>query len=214
MFVVGLTVSRGALAGIALATIVAICRSPKRVLVPVLLLTVSILVGIGSGLFDDVIGYYGARKSQETGRLLTWPVVLGEFLSSPLTGTGVSNAEVFVAAKNDKVTPHNGFLFVALTSGLIPLFFFSRYWWVAIKGAIGALRVRAPDAPFMLPLVLYALVTTVLTNQAFMYDWAVVTLSTAVAATSLPTVRLRGASVYGQRSHTVKVRARRPEIVQ
>jgi O-antigen ligase len=215
LFVVGLTVSRGALVGIALATLVAICRSPKRVLVPVLLLAVSVLVGVGSGLFDEAIDSYGARRSEETGRLLTWPIVIREFLSSPLAGTGVSKAEVFVDAKNEGVTPHNGFLFLALTSGIMPLVFFSRYWWLACKGAIGALRAGTPEAPFMVPLVLYTFVTTLLTNQAFMYDWAVVTLSIAVAAgTSLPSLRLRRASAFGVRGRSVRGGVGRPGMVQ
>src|SRR4029079_3568701 len=136
----------------------AVCQSLKRKLLPVLLLTVVGAIVVSSGIFDQVIGSYAARSGEETGRLLTWPVVIQEFLGSPLTGTGVSHAEVFVAEKGEMVTPHNGVLLIALTAAVCPLVLFTAYWWKAGKRAFDALKAGAIDAPYFLPLVLYAFV--------------------------------------------------------
>jgi O-antigen ligase len=210
LFVVGLTVSRGALVGVALATVIATWRTLRRSVAPLLLLFFCVLMMIGSGLFDRTITFYEARQSEETGRLLTWPLVMSEVAASPLSGIGVSHAGLFVAAKNKVFTPHNGFLFLAMTGGILPVLFFSRYWWLAGKRAIRATRANAPDAPFVLPLVVFAFVTTSLTNQAFTVDWVIVTLAIALTQDGIPHVAERSRmAALRHRRHAVGPAIRR-----
>ena len=214
LFVVGLTVSRGALVGIALATAVAVLRSLRKSPMPVVVLAGCIAVVVASGLFSRAIDYYGARTSEETGRLLTWPVVIGEFLTAPLTGKGVSNVAVFVATKDDIVTPHNGFLFLALTSEIVPLVFFIRYWWMAGKGALAAARAPTFEFPSFAALFVCAAYDFAY-KPGIQYDWVVVALSIGLAAApAMATPRVQRAPAFRSGSRLVSVAAaRRPGAV-
>jgi O-antigen ligase len=179
LYVVGITVSRGALLAVAIATIVALRRLLKRGFLPVLCLAILSLIIYASGVFDQAGAYYAARGLQETGRGLVWPLALERFLNSPLTGVGVSNVPTYVS--NRVFTPHNSFLFIALASGIIPLVFFVTYWWRVMQSALRASTKRTGDAPFCLPLVIYAFLQSLMTNQ-LVEPWLVVTLAVAMTA--------------------------------
>jgi len=180
LYVVGITVSRGALLAVAIATIVALRRLLKRGFLPVLCLAVLSWIIYTLGLFDQVGAFYAARGTEETGRLVIWPLVLDRFLNTPLTGVGIARVMTYLPS-HIGITPHNHFLFIALVSGIIPLAFYMAYWWRAVQGAFRAYTERTVDAPFCIPLVLYAFLVGNTTNM-ILEPWVIVTLSIATAA--------------------------------
>lgn len=181
LFVVTLTVSRGAL----LATLVAIILGSrdflKRGFLPMFLLGLIVLVVYGVGLFDQTIGYYALRGTEETGRGYIWPKALEGFLDSPLLGVGASNVYIFLPQAAKRAVPHNSFLFFAMSSGIIPLIFYSAYWIQAIRAAILSLKEKTELAPFHLPLVAYSLIICLFTDQAFTGSWVIVMVATTLA---------------------------------
>jgi O-antigen ligase len=191
LFVVGLTVSRGALLSVAFAVLIALRRLVKRGFVPLLSIAAFAWIAFASGMFDDIAAQYGLRGGEESGRFLVWPIAIGRWLASPLTGVGAAHAGTYVEQAGHSFTPHNGFLFIALVSGLLPLAFFVLYW---IQAGLGALRSGAQrhlDARFHLPLLAYAFLTTNTSGLTFMVPWAVVTLASACAA-AVPGTGRRG----------------------
>lgn len=181
LFVTGLTVSRGPVFAIAIATIVAFRRLLKRGFIPVLFLILLIWISYESGLFERIAVFYEARGMQETGRFLIWPAAFERFLSSPQVGVGVSKVPTLVPTRPMKNTPHNSFLFIALASGIVPLLFYLGYWISAARKAFGSNTERSADAPFRIPLLIYAFVIAFILDEPFMFPWMIVTLSTAMA---------------------------------
>lgn len=178
LFIVGLTVSRGPLFAVAVATIIAFRRVLKRGVLPLLLLGTLSWVVYEAGLFKETAVLYGARGLEETGRFVIWPAAIEHFLSAPLIGVGVSNSEIYVSG--GVYTPHNSFIYFALTSGVIPLLLFLAYWIQAAR-CIFSDAERLPSAPFHLPLLIYAFLITLNLDGIFMSPWVIVTLSTAIA---------------------------------
>ncbi len=201
LVVVGITVSRGALLGIALATVIASRHLFKRGFLPVLLLTILVGLIFVSGLFEQSAELYMQRGGEETGRLLIWPLVIGRFLDSPLIGVGVSGTDIYLPGVSHLQSPHNGFLFIGLAGGVVPLAFFVAYWWRAARGALRLTSQHAASASFYLPLLVYGFVTTSLTNDQFFSAWIVVPLCgllTAAAERRLPRVRNQEATVQAR----------------
>ena len=112
--------------------------------------------------------------------MVIWPLVLDRFLNTPLTGVGIARVMTYLPS-HIGITPHNHFLFIALVSGIIPLAFYMAYWWRAVQGAFRAYTERTVDAPFCIPLVLYAFLVGNTTNM-ILEPWVIVTLSIATAA--------------------------------
>jgi hypothetical protein len=182
LFVVALTVSRGAFFGVAVATVIAFRHSLKRGFLPILLLTI---LGGGifySGLFDQAIGYYTERGTEDSGRLAVWPLVIQRILDAPLVGVGADEEMVstFVPGLGHSITPHNSVLYIGLASGIVPLAFFVTYCMNAVVGAYRLSRRGLQDVPFQLPLVIYALIVAMLGATDFMYQWAVISLCNAI----------------------------------
>jgi O-antigen ligase len=182
LFIVGLTVSRGALFGIGLACVVAFRRMLKRGFAPLLILTSVVGVLFISGLYDQSIQYYLERGEEETGRLLAWPMVIQRFFDSPLIGVGADNVETYVSLSGKGITPHNSFLFIGLASGIVPLFFFGAYWWRAALGSLRLISRRTASAQFYPPLLVYSFVIIMLSNEPFVSPWVVVVLAAPLAA--------------------------------
>jgi O-antigen ligase len=184
LFVVGLTVTRGALVAAAIATVIASRRILKRGFLAILLLLV---VGSGifvSGVFDESIGLYNERGTEETGRLLVWPLAIERFFESPIIGVGVSKSATYVPASGAEITPHNSFLYLALSSGIIPFALFLAYWITACGRALKSNSRQIPETPFLLPLFIYTLIMCSLVAGEFFYPWAIVTLSMAMSASA------------------------------
>ena len=106
--------------------------------------------------------------------------MFGRFLNAPLTGVGLAKVMTYIPG-HVGITPHNHFLFIALVSGIIPLAFYMAYWWRVARGAFRTYSARTADAPFCIPLVLYAFLIGNTTNM-ILEPWVIVTLSIATAS--------------------------------
>ena len=121
---------------------------------------------------------------EETGRFLVWPLAFQQFLDSPLFGVGASKVAIPVYSADDRgvITPHNGFLFIALSAGIIPLIFFAAYWWRAGRGVICSSVDQSLDAPLLVALFMYGFVITQFGNGTFMRPFIIATLASATTA--------------------------------
>jgi hypothetical protein len=175
MYVVTLTVSRGALLAVAASLLVAGRRLWKVGVLPLLLFATLVAGLIQFGVFDQAIDSYGRRAGEETGRLKVWPLLIEKFLDSPVIGVGASRVGTWI--RPDKyTTPHNSFLLFAVASGIVPLGLFCLYCY---RSGITAIRANIDDkdSMFYLPLVVYTVLITSAGNMDFMAPWAVVSLA-------------------------------------
>jgi O-antigen ligase len=180
LYMVTLTVSRGALLAVAIAIVVASRHLLKSGFIPVLLLACLSWILIELGVFDEATRSYSYRGTEETGRSLVWPLVVERFLDAPLIGVGASHTRI--ATNLGFMTPHNGFLFVALASGIVPCVLFVAYWFRAAWAALQANTRRSPDAAFHVPLLIYTFLTVSAGNLTFIAPWAIVSLALPMAA--------------------------------
>ena len=179
LYVVGITVSRGALLGLAVASVTAFHRSLKQHFLPVLSLVIVSWIVFESGLFDQVTDAFFERGMQETGRGIIWPLVFERFLDSPWEGVGLAHIHTPLGLK--AVYPHNGILYVALAAGIIPLAFFLAY---LLRAAWMAFRTDAnlfPDARFLPPLLALTFAEIMVADESFMSPWIIVVLTYAVS---------------------------------
>gem|GEM_PF-1634222 len=182
IYVVGLAVSRGALLAFAIATTVALRRLLKRGFVPLLLLLTVGWITYELGLFEHIMAAYSVRGTEESGRFLLWPLAIERFLNAPLAGVGGANAFTYVPAMGRAITAHNAFIGIALVSGVVPLGCFIAYWVRAIQGAWHSDAKRFSDTPFLAPLLVYTFLVEMASAGLFRSEWAVLTLSMALAA--------------------------------
>ena len=180
LFIVGLTVTRTALGALAIAGIIAARHILKRGFLPALSLAALISVIFVSGYFNEIIGSYSERGMEDTGRFELWPLVIDRILDSPLFGVGGEKLGTYVPSMRSELTPHNGFLYVALAAGIVPLAFFVAYWIKALRGAYTLTRQDSQDAPFQLPLIIYTFIIASFGAAVFMTPWAAVTLCNAL----------------------------------
>jgi hypothetical protein len=205
LYVVGLTVSRGPLLAVGIATIVTLRQTLKDSFKPLLFFVVFSWIVYESGVFDKVTYYYFARGLEETGRGIFWPIAFQRFLNSPWVGVGLAEIYTFVGPRVN--TPHNGVLFLALASGVIPAAFFLAYLFRAASGAFHSDHQQFPAAKFLLPLVTFALLEIMILDTAFMSPWSVVVLSLAVSWSGPPRSRRIAVSRIG-RTGTGEIRNR------
>jgi O-antigen ligase len=179
--IVGLSVSRGSLLGTALGITLALRRLLRRGFVP--LLAFIILCGIMStfGVFDSMISHYTKRGTEESGRGLVWPVAIERFLSSPLLGVGASRLSTYVPKTRQSMTTHNSFIYVALTSGVLPFALFVAMWIRAAQNVF-SYGARGADGPFRLPLLGFAFVMALVGDLTFMAPWGILTFVVAMAS--------------------------------
>jgi hypothetical protein len=175
LYVVGITVSRGPLVAVAVASIVALRRTLKDSFKPLLFFVIFSWIVYESGVFDQVTNYYFARGMEETGRGIIWPLAFQRFLNSPWEGVGLAEIYTFVGSRVN--SPHNGVLFIALSSGAIPAAFFLVYLLRAASGVFHSDPQQFPAAQYLLPLVTFALLEIMILDAAFMSPWSVVVLS-------------------------------------
>ena len=165
LFVVGLTVSRSALLAFALAMVVLFRHLLKYGLFPIIIIILLSAFLFSSGLFSKAEESYTERGTEETGRLLVWPLVVERFFDNVLTGVGDSEVETYIVEIGKGITPHNSFLFVGLTSGIVPLLFFAVWWLKVAAGAVRLERANAPSSRFYLPLLIYCFVQANFANN-------------------------------------------------
>ena len=188
LYVVGLTVSRGALLGVAIAGAFVFQKELKRAFAPLLVLLWVGWIVYMTGFFDEQIGYYLQRGDEDTGRTYLWSTAFNGFLNSWWAGVGISNARI--PMPSGKMTlPHNSPLYIGLASGVIPFAFFVGYLVRAFRGAFRARAERTPDGPFKFPLVIVALLGMMLGHTAFMNPWVIVILSLAMTPGDVPRAR-------------------------
>jgi O-antigen ligase len=157
LVVVGLTVSRGALLAIAVAALIVFGRVLRAGLFSVLLVAFACVGVYESGIFRDVAVSYANRGSEETGRLVVWPLVLQRIADAPLVGVGASNVATEAPGASQPITPHNAFLFLALGSGLLPAFFLASFWWKSVHSVVRSRRESRGLAAYRAPLLAYVL---------------------------------------------------------
>ena len=181
LYVVGLSVSRGALAALAVAVLFALRRILKRGFAPLLLLFSLVWVLFLFGIFDTAAESFLARAEEDTGRTEVWPLVIQRYLESPLVGVGASQMGTYVPGRIAYM-PHNSFLCFALTSGSIPLVFFIVYWIRSFK-----LSFKLPGpldyGAFRIPFLVYTLMVCMAGDFLFMNPWALLALCIPSAAT-------------------------------
>jgi O-antigen ligase len=172
LYVVTLTVSRGPLLAIAVVLVIASRRFLKDGFVPLLILMCLAGIVIETGLFDETAKFYAARGTEETGRLAVWPVIIESFLESPIVGIGHSHTGAFTES-GSFVTPHNAFLYLAQTSGIVPLVFFVAYWLRAGRAALEADIEKSREAMFYIPLFAFSFLLINASAFGFMQPWAI-----------------------------------------
>jgi O-antigen ligase len=180
LYVVTLTVSRGALVAVVASIVVVGRRLWKVGFLPLLLLAGLLLGLMEMGIFDQAVDSYSRRAGEETGRLRVWPLLIQKFLNSPFIGYGASqNGEIINTGQS--VSPHNGFLLFAVASGIVPLVLFCAY---CFRSGMTALRTNAADrgSIYHLPLVVYTVLIISAGNLEFMEPWALVSLALPVVA--------------------------------
>jgi len=180
--VITLTISRGTLISVAIASTIALRHTLKRSFLPIMIFLILSWVAFLLGVFDTAITSYSIRSTEETGRFVTWPRAIDRFLASPFEGVGVSNIKTYIGSKGKSISPHNGFITMALASGIVPLAFFVAYWVRAGWGAFFEKGRQLAETPFVLPLFIFVFLVNFGTNFAYMSPWSIVVLSLAIAA--------------------------------
>jgi O-antigen ligase len=184
LYVVGLTVSRAPLFAAAFSTALAFRRVLKRGFFPFLALIVLAWIAYGLGLFEQSAAKYVQRGLEETGRLIVWPLAIQRFLQSPFVGVGGDHTNTYLPTAGIAVAPHNGFIYIALGFGVVPLLFFIAYWLQLFGKVLNPPSRPHEDAPFLTPLLIYSFLIAMNLNEAFMQPWMMVTFAT-VAGTGL-----------------------------
>jgi len=215
LFVVGLTVSRGAILGVVLAGAVVFKRLPKRGLLPISVLILGSGLIFALGVYRQSLEAYEERGMEDSGRLEVLPLATERFVNNFLIGVGDSQVGTWVPGSANPTTPHNSFLFIALASGIVPLMYFTAYSLKAVRGALSLESQGSAFARLYVPIFVYACVHVMLSNDPFMEPWTVVTFAGVLTGhyrkAYRPALRMRSAR-HGQeisgrgRSAAVKLR--------
>ncbi len=176
LYVVALTVSRGALLAIAIAVVIGGRYLLKDGFIPILIIACFGVIVIELGVFEQTLQFYTTRGSEDTGRIAVWPLIIDSFLDSPLIGVGQAHVGATPYGRHH-VTPHNGFLSLAQSSGVVPLALFIAYWLRAGRAAFQADVGKSPDAVWYLPLLAFTFITVNAGEFTFMEYWAIVSLA-------------------------------------
>jgi O-antigen ligase len=182
LYVVTLTVSRGALLAIAVATVVGSRKLLKNGFLPLLLLSCVCWLLVELGIFEETARLYSARGAEDSGRLAVWPLIIDSFLNSPWIGVGHSHVGA-MTNYGQYYTPHNGFLYIAQSSGIVPLALFLAYWLRVVFTAIKTEHM-APETVFYLPFLTFTFLTVNVGNFTFMQLSAIASLAFPMAVSA------------------------------
>ena len=179
-FILLIAVSRGPLLGLTLACVVGLRSTLKGSFIPLLGFVLLVWLVYATGVFDDWLGYYFFRATEQSGRERLFPIALERILDSPWIGVGLAD----VAIRNSVgkfINPHNGFLHIALGAGIFPMLCFVRYLVQSITGALRIMRKEhsSGEAALIPPLVMFSLVEIMILDFSFMSPWVVVACSLA-----------------------------------
>jgi hypothetical protein len=180
ILITGLSVSRTAILASGIAVLVGFRDILKRGFAPLLVLLVLMGLVVESQLFDRVVERYEARGLEDTGRLVLWPHVVDRIWTSPLVGVGVNDLSTYIPERADSIaTPHNSFLYIALSSGFVPLLCWALFWLRTGTRLLSDGPSRQ-YARFQLPFLLYALIEFSLGDMNN-DPWVLVALAVAAA---------------------------------
>jgi O-antigen ligase len=201
LYVVALTVSRGAMLATALAIAFALQHLLKRGFVPILLLIIFAWIVFESGLFGQMTASYAARAHEETGRFLVWPSALERFVDSPVVGVGTSNVTTYVLERGRMYTPHNSFIYLGLASGIFPLVCFIAFCVSMARSCFS--RSDLKDASFRKSLFIFTLMVSLVGDLSFMAPWGLLAFSPGLAALDSDRARrhIRFGMPLPQRAH-------------
>ena len=179
IYVVFLSVSRGALVGIVLACVMGLRSALKQYFMP-LLLIVLVFAGVyASGVFDELIDQYITRGAEESGREKLWAMGIPRVLDSPWIGVGEGNIKMPLSAGR-YTTPHNGLLHIALAAGVFPLICYLMYLARVGTGTLRIMLKQNYSEDFLVPpLVAFGVFQVMVADYHFMTVWAVVAFALA-----------------------------------
>lgn len=186
LYLVGITVSRGPLIGVAIAVAFGFKEMLKRSFLPIIGLLFMGWIIYVSGVFDNVIGYYTERGGEESGRSFLWATGFHRFMDSWLVGVGFTEGVIALPYSGVKVTPHNALIFLALSSGVIPLILFIGYIVRTGRAAFRSTAEAVPESAFFLPMFVFALMEMMILDTAFMSPWFMVVVSMILSEKALP----------------------------
>jgi hypothetical protein len=180
-FVVALTVSRGPFVALAICLTIVFRKQARRSFLPILAVISLLVVAMASGVFNHVITQYTDRGMEETGRFVVWPRVFARIWASPGAGVGVSHLltasdSMFSDGRIKMIPPHNAFLFIALASGVVPLFFFCLYWLMGLRGALKGSSPLNPNSAYLLPFFVYAFMSLFELDSTFTQPWSIIVM--------------------------------------
>jgi hypothetical protein len=184
LYIVGLTVSRGALLATATGVTIAFRGPLKRGFLPLLAFITLGGIIFNLGVFDQMISHYATRGMEDTGRAAVWLLAIERFLNSPLLGVGGANVATHVPGRAHPFAPHNTFIYFALSSGVLPLVFFVTWWIRAAQNAF-SYSERQTNSPFRLPFLVCTFWNVLFGDLGFMSPWGVVALCIAMAPNML-----------------------------
>ena len=181
LLVVGLTVSRGSMFGAALGIVIAFRSLLKRGFIPVLLLLTIAGIIYESGLFDQAVTGYEERAMQESGRERIWPAVMNRIMDNPVFGVGESKVATQVSAAGFD-QPHNTFLYISLSAGVIPAAFLIAFFIQAGRKSAMQRNMQGDDS-FRVPYLVFTFVVLMLGDLGFMAPWALLTVAIGAGCT-------------------------------
>jgi len=185
-FIMGWTVSRAPLLGSAMAGVLAFKKVLRRSYLPILGFLVVCWIVYLLGLADNIIAYYLARGAVDTGRTFVFTAAVERFLDSWWAGVGLSNATILRPGHVVPTATHNSFLFIGLSSGVVPLAFFIGYIWYAARGAFQSHKEKSGNSPFLLPMFLFGVFEMMILTYPFLSPWFMVVLATIFSERNYP----------------------------
>jgi O-antigen ligase len=97
----------------------------------------------------------------------------------------VSEAQLTSLSTTRPSPPHNSFLYIALSSGVVPLVLWMAFWVQALRKS-RADSGRLAERPFRIPFLLYTFGVVMLGDRGFISPWAFAALSVAADSNIAP----------------------------
>lgn len=166
------TVSRGALLALLVGILFGFRGIPRKkwVLVLILLVLFIFLIDLRS---PELFSNYLSRLTEESGRLIVWPIGINAISKNPFMGYGLFK---IVGRIIVPITPHNGILFIWLASGILPSIIFIALWAASIIRSLKANWLVASSID-PLPLIIYSFLLMNMSNVShYMSFWSLATI--------------------------------------
>jgi O-antigen ligase len=163
LLIAGLSVSRGAVLASGIAIVIGFRSVFKRGAVALAVLIVVGGVISQTRLFDEIMSRYEERGMEDTGRLVLWPHVVDRIWGSSLVGVGIDDISTYVPERGDSVTtPHNSYLYFALSSGFVPCIFWMLFWLRAGRKSFRSAGQQLLNRSYQAPFFIYVFINTML----------------------------------------------------